>query len=328
MIKTRVLYKLETINTEEKNLSSETVVVTNGSTGIGLTLAVKLAKLHANVGIWDKDEHALYNTQRFAKFNLNVNLIPFVCNMANKDDIYKAAEETKKELGRVSTVINTVTRASEKLFMNTSDDFLESVFQSNVLSQMWLTKAFLPNMTDVNSGRFIVISSMAGHMGIHKLTDYCASNAAVINFMMALRAELDNEGSSGIITTVVCPYFVKSSNLHKHTKLRLIRAVGKDDVADKTIQAMLNNESMVFLPNLFKYQACMRWLCPNFLSKFLKNLLIKDSNSSCVSKPLVEINPSDYISAIDDNNKTRSVCELSNIPPIETTQEICKNKEI
>lgn len=58
------------------------------------------------------------------------------------------------------------------------------------------TKAFLPSMIDSNRGHIVTISSMAGHMGIHKLTDYCATKAAAMGFITALRSELEREGKT------------------------------------------------------------------------------------------------------------------------------------
>lgn len=55
-------------------------------------------------------------------------------------------------------------------------------------------------MVEGNKGHIVTISSMAGHMGIQKLTDYCATKAAATNFLTALKTELDREGK-----LIYCP---------------------------------------------------------------------------------------------------------------------------
>lgn len=49
-------------------------------------------------------------------------------------------------------------------------------------------------MIEANRGHFVSISSMAGFMGIQKLTDYCAAKSATMSFLNALRIELEREG--------------------------------------------------------------------------------------------------------------------------------------
>lgn len=52
-------------------------------------------------------------------------------------------------------------------------------------------KAFLPEMLEENKGHIVSIASLAGHAGIYKLVDYCASKFAAVGFDEALRMELE-----------------------------------------------------------------------------------------------------------------------------------------
>lgn len=52
-------------------------------------------------------------------------------------------------------------------------------------------KAFLPEMLEENKGHIVSIASLAGHVGISKLVDYCASKFAAVGFDEALRMELE-----------------------------------------------------------------------------------------------------------------------------------------
>lgn len=45
-------------------------------------------------------------------------------------------------------------------------------------------------MMEKNEGHIVSVASLAGHVGVPKLTDYCASKSAVIAFDEALRMEL------------------------------------------------------------------------------------------------------------------------------------------
>ena len=51
-------------------------------------------------------------------------------------------------------------------------------------------KVFLPDMIKRNSGHIVTIASMAGHVGVTGLSDYCASKFGAIGFDESLRMEL------------------------------------------------------------------------------------------------------------------------------------------
>ena len=73
-----------------------------------------------------------------------------------------------------------------------------------------MVKAFLPSMLEKNHGHIVTIASMAGIFGSAGLADYCASKFAAVGFEESLRNELINLNKTGIKTTIVCPYFIKT----------------------------------------------------------------------------------------------------------------------
>lgn len=52
------------------------------------------------------------------------------------------------------------------------------------------TKAFLPSMIEDNKGHIVSIASLAGHIGVPSLVDYCTSKFAAVGFEEALHMEL------------------------------------------------------------------------------------------------------------------------------------------
>lgn len=49
-------------------------------------------------------------------------------------------------------------------------------------------------MIENNHGHIVTIASMGGHVGIHKMIDYCSSKFAAVGFDEALRVELEKLG--------------------------------------------------------------------------------------------------------------------------------------
>jgi all-trans-retinol dehydrogenase (NAD+) len=73
-----------------------------------------------------------------------------------------------------------------------------------------LAKALIPSMIEKNHGHIVSIASLAGLFGVAGLSDYCASKFGAVGFDESLRNELTASGKTGVKTTVVCPYYIKT----------------------------------------------------------------------------------------------------------------------
>ncbi|KAK0171477.1 hypothetical protein PV327_011239, partial [Microctonus hyperodae] len=114
----------------------------------------------------------------------------YVCNLCNKEDVYEKAEIIKKEVGQISILVNNAGVVNGKKLMDMSDELMSRTMNVNIMAHFWTAKAFLPSMMEKNEGHIVSVASLAGHVGVPKLTDYCASKSAVIAFNEALRMEL------------------------------------------------------------------------------------------------------------------------------------------
>lgn len=75
-------------------------------------------------------------------------------------------------------------------------------------------------MLEKDHGHIVTIASLAGHVGIAKLIDYCSSKFAAVGFDEALRLELELLGSQ-VQTTCICPYFIQSTGMFDDVNSRL-----------------------------------------------------------------------------------------------------------
>ena len=74
--------------------------------------------------------------------------------------------------------------------LDTPDAKIMRTFDVNILAHFWTLKAFLPQMIERKLGHVVNVASLAGHSGINKLVDYCASKFAAVGLDEALRVEL------------------------------------------------------------------------------------------------------------------------------------------
>ena len=65
-------------------------------------------------------------------------------------------------------------------------------------------------MVEKNYGHIVTISNISGLFSIDGLCDYSASKFAIFSFEESLRNELISLGKTGINTTLVCHFYIKS----------------------------------------------------------------------------------------------------------------------
>lgn len=78
-------------------------------------------------------------------------------------------------------------------------------------------------MLEKDHGHIVTIASLAGHVGITKLVDYCSSKFAAVGFDEAIRLELETLGCQNVLTTCICPFFIQSTGMFDDVNARLVK---------------------------------------------------------------------------------------------------------
>ncbi|XP_010144633.1 PREDICTED: estradiol 17-beta-dehydrogenase 11-like, partial [Buceros rhinoceros silvestris] len=96
----------------------------------------------------------------------------FVVDCSKREDIYRAAEKVKKEIGDVSILVNNAGVITTADLLSTQDHQVERMFEVNILAHFWTTRAFLPAMMNSNHGHIVTVASAAGHFVISFMVAY------------------------------------------------------------------------------------------------------------------------------------------------------------
>ena len=180
-----------------KELAGKKALVTGATSGIGRSIAVKLAEAGATV----------YVSGRRAELGKEtVELIEqaggtghyVVADVANVDDVRKLAEE----VGEVDVLVN---NAGIFPFSPTPEQSLDSyqqVFDVNVRGTYFLTAALAPAMVARGNGVIVNVSSVAAVVGTPVGSVYNASKAAMDALTRSWAVEF---GPAGIRVNSVAP---------------------------------------------------------------------------------------------------------------------------
>ena len=173
------------------------VLVTGGSSGIGLAAAKLMASAGANVWLLARRrpvlEAALKEVQA-ARRDPSQKCGIIAADVSDPRQAARAVETVTKTSGAPDIVFNSAGITQPGYVQELARDVFEQMMAVNYLGTVYVTKAALPAMLARGSGHVINISSMAGYLGVFGYSAYGASKYAVTGFSEVLRAEMKPHG--------------------------------------------------------------------------------------------------------------------------------------
>ncbi|XP_076039580.1 epidermal retinol dehydrogenase 2-like [Oratosquilla oratoria] len=245
---------------KRKDIKGNVVLITGGGSGIGRLMCLKFAKFGAKIVTWDVNTPANEETARMVR-EAGGECHAQTVDLCNRDAIYVAADIIKKDIGKVDILVNNAGIVTGKSFLDSPDDSIQRTFDVNTMAHFWLAKAFLPEMLSADKGHIVTVASLAGMVGVNKLTDYCASKFAAVGFDETLRTELMVEGRKGVHTTLVCPYYI-DTGMFDGVSSRLMPILKPEFVANSIVDGTLCNEYVIILPWYSRFLVLLKLLLP------------------------------------------------------------------
>lgn len=189
---------------ESGNLSNSSnkklVVVTGASSGIGLALVkALLAEGYAVLGVANNFEKAGLSHPDFSSRSIN---------LADLDALPESMSSLLDEIDMpVKALINNAGIGRMGFLEQLSVKDIRLVMDTNLTSQVIVTKAFLPLLKKQGEGDILFMGSEAALKGARQGSIYCASKFAVRGFSQSLRDEC---GKSGVRVTLINPGAVRT----------------------------------------------------------------------------------------------------------------------
>ncbi|NKE58185.1 SDR family oxidoreductase [Lentzea sp. PSKA42] len=180
-----------------KELAGKKALVTGATSGIGRSIAVKLAEAGATVYVSGRRaELGKETVELIEKAGGTGHFI--VADVANIDDVRKLAQE----VGEVDVLVN---NAGIFPFSTTPEQSLDSyqqVFDVNVRGTYFLTAALAPAMVTKGKGTIVNVSSVAAVVGTPIGSVYNATKAAMDALTRSWAVEF---GAAGVRVNSVAP---------------------------------------------------------------------------------------------------------------------------
>jgi short-subunit dehydrogenase len=181
--------------------------ITGASSGIGAALARALAERGAQLVLSGRNRDAL--TALATELATDTLVLPFEATdhaamLAAADAAWDWAMPRD---GGIGLLVNNAGISQRSLAVDTDFVVYERIVAVDLLAPIALTQALLPRMVARGAGRIVMISSVAGKVGVPLRTAYCAAKFGLIGYADALRAEL---AEAGLSVHVVAPGSVRT----------------------------------------------------------------------------------------------------------------------
>ncbi|MGF1533005.1 MAG: SDR family oxidoreductase [Bernardetiaceae bacterium] len=190
-------------------MHGKVVIITGGSSGIGLACAEVFGRAGARVVITGRNKENLEIATK-SLIDKNVETLFVVGDVRNEDDNRRTIEATLERYGQIDILINNAGISMRAFFEDLDLSVLRQVMDINFWGTVYATKYALPHII-AQKGSIVGISSIAGYRGLPGRTGYSASKFAMQGFLEALRTELLPDG---VHVLTACPGYT-ASNIRK-----------------------------------------------------------------------------------------------------------------
>ena len=166
------------------------VVVTGGSSGIGLAFAQRIAREGASLSLVARRKNVLEEAKAAIVAQSPACKVTLVeLDISSEDAVL--SEMTKLSAGGpIDMLVNNAGVVMPGRFLELPTHEFRQMMDINFFGSVYMSKALLPDMVKQGRGHVLNVSSLAGVMGIYGYTAYAASKFALVGFSQALRAEM------------------------------------------------------------------------------------------------------------------------------------------
>src|SRR3954469_5065900 len=198
--------------------SSEVVVVTGASSGIGRAIARRFAQDGAAIGLIARGRDALEGTRRDVE-QAGGRALVIPTDVADWDAVNSAARAVEEAFGPIDVWVNNAMTTVFAPFKEIEPDEFKRATEVTYLGAVWGTKAALDRMLPSDRGSIVLVGSALAYRGIPLQAPYCGAKHAEKGFFESLRTELRHDKSNVHLSMVQLPGLNTPQFVHCRSKM-------------------------------------------------------------------------------------------------------------
>jgi NAD(P)-dependent dehydrogenase (short-subunit alcohol dehydrogenase family) len=221
-------------------VEGKVVLITGGSSGIGLASAIKIAEAGATTVICgrDQDKLELAKKEIIGAVGKHAKVVTYAVDIADMTDCERFTTQLVADYGHVDVLINNAGRSIRRGIESSFDRFhdLERTMQLNYFGATKTTMGLLPEMIKAKRGHVINISSIGVLTNAPRFSAYVASKSALDAWTRCAASEFADVGIK--FTTINMP-LVRTPMIAPTKLYANVPTLSPEEAADLVVQAIV-----------------------------------------------------------------------------------------
>jgi NAD(P)-dependent dehydrogenase (short-subunit alcohol dehydrogenase family) len=225
-------------------IKDKIILVTGGANGIGKGLCERFhAEGAEKIIVTDIDET---NADIVAN---EINGVAYKLNVANEAEVQTVVADVSDKFGRIDLVVSNAGIGGDEGCLEVSNESWQNIWEINVLSHLYLSRAVFPSMLIRGEGYFLITASAAGLLTYPMAAPYSVTKHAAVAFAEYLAYSY---GIAGIKVSCLCPQGVKTNLIAtpegEPESFLMAEAIEVEDCSEAVIRG-LESEQFLILPH-------------------------------------------------------------------------------
>lgn len=241
---------------------TQRILITGGSSGLGLALAKVLAVRGDVLGLLARDPRKLESAATEIRAAVpGAKVFTAAADVQDDAGLPAVFEALVEAMGGLDVLINSAGILQEGRFMELPMAAHREMMGINYFGTLNAIRAALPRLQHSSQPRIVNIASIAGLTGCYGYSAYCASKHALVGLTDSLHYEL---APRGIIVQLICPGefespMVDALDLNRtpenRAQAQMIPRVGVEVIVDAVLRGMEGTEFQIVPGALAKLSA-------------------------------------------------------------------------
>lgn len=258
------------------------VVITGGSSGIGLAIAEQFAALGAKLVLIARRGEQLERAAQIVRSKNRAQVATFCADVGNREQIQRVIHKIGEEYGGIHTLIANAGFSYGGRFEDNAIERLEREMQVNYFGMVYAIKAAWPYIKAAEAGHLGLVSSVGGYLGAYGYSSYSPTKFAVTGLAECLRMEA---ADYGIGVTVLFPPDTDTPMLQRERENTLPECLAlsshsglmqPEQVAQQFVAAVINYRFEVICNLESRLLRIYKALFPRRYYKFLDHIVARD----------------------------------------------------
>lgn len=213
------------------------VLITGASSGIGRDLAREFAKRKCDIILIARNVEKLESIKKELIDEYKVNAEYLSVDLSNREKCIELYNQVKN----IDILVNNAGLGDFGNFSKTELEKDFSIIDTNMTAMHTLTKLYLKDMKEKDSGKILNVASIAGFLPGPLMATYYASKNYVVRLSEAIREELRKE-KSNVKISILCPGPVRT-NFNNVANVKFeISSLSSEYVAKYTVNKLLKDK--------------------------------------------------------------------------------------